>query len=94
MDRNQVMNLVSDGGQEYLQAYQPPVNDVQGTLDSLPDDVPPSPVSTDATLQHANSAVSDLTWLTIQRQMDMMQTMMSQVCQLVSNNNPANPQPR
>ena len=72
MDSNQVINLVNDGVTEYLQAFQPPVTDLQGTQDSRQDEVPPSPVSTDNTSQHANLSVSDLTLQTMQRQIDMV----------------------
>ena len=79
IDRAQVMNLVSNGVQEYLQSYQPPSNKFSGHQDSSQIETPPS--------QHANSAVSDITLQTMQRQMDMMQMMITQVCQLVNTPN-------
>ena len=63
--------------------YQPPPSlspDLQDTL-SVPEETPYQ-VTTKETSQYANSIVTDLTLHTLQRQMDMMQSMMTQMCQL------------
>ena len=94
MDRSQVMNLVSDEVHEYLHVYRPPSNESDGHKDPAHADSALSQVSTDDTSQHANSALSDLTIQAMQQQMDMMQTMMTQVCQLISNTSTNNQPPR
>ena len=65
MDRAQVMNLVSAGVHEYLQAYQPLSNQFAGPQYSSQVEPTPAQVPTDETSQHTNLTVSDTTLQTM-----------------------------
>ena len=80
LNRDQVMNLVSEGVMQTLQTLQPPP-----PLEHMPSQHPtptvetqPPLLQTDSTTQSVNSTVSDITLQSLQRQMELMQSMMMQ----------------
>ena len=83
LNREQVMNMVSEGVIQTLQDLQPPppMDDHPSFSASEPMDSQPSLVHTDATSHSINSTVSDITMQSLQRQMELMQSMMMQCLQ-------------
>ena len=94
LSRDQVMNIVTDGVVQAFNQMQPPSahEEVALARDSPePTEDPPSLTSIDATSQSANATtVSDLTVQTLQRQMEMLQSMMTQLQCMPANNSNGN----
>jgi len=95
LNREELMNLVTDGMAQAFSQMQPSFNEEAGinnniNTPSLDNSVePPAMTTIDTASQSANATtVSDLTVRTLQRQMDMLQTMMNQMQGMSSNNNP------
>ena len=86
LERDEVMNLVSDGVHQVLNAYRPPSPAQSQEFTTSSSDTP-SLVSTDDITPSVNLTGSDLTLQTLQKQMEMMQNMMTQMCQMSNNNN-------
>ena len=87
LNRDQVMNMVSEGVFQALQSFTPPDTTSESSPSTVPshDDVPPL-TNLDATSQSANSTTSDLTLQTLQQQMELMRTMMQQMQSMQSSN--------
>ena len=83
LSRDQVMHIVSESVLQTLQKLQPPspVEEPPPATNNQP-----TLIHTDILSQSANLTVSDVTLQIMQRQMDIMQTMMMQCMQV----NPAN----
>ena len=88
INRDQVLNLVLDQVMQVLQDLAPP--NPPPTIPQEDEREEPPPLATsrasDEVSQAANSAVSDVTMQSMQRQLDLMQTMMMQ-CLPVNDNN-------
>ena len=82
LERDEVMNLVTDGVHQVLNAYRPP-SPSPSQENSTPSDTP-SLVGTDSVTQSVNSTVSDLTLQSLQKQMELMQNMMHQMSQMTA----------
>ena len=86
MNKDQVMNLVSDQVLQVLQDLAPP--DAPSPSPPPADDppllIPASTVTTDESDPSVNSAVSDVTMQSMQKQLDLMQTMLMQCMQSTS----------
>ena len=87
MNRDQVMNLVLEGILHALQDYTPTTatprasSDVDDTIPQSIPDLAPAELQT----QSMNSTVSDVTLHTLQQQMDLMKSMMTQMQSLQAN---------
>jgi len=79
LERDEVMNLVTDGVTQVLNSYRPPSPSPSQEF-STPSDTP-SLVATEEMTPSINSTVSDITLQTMQKQIDMMQNMMQQMYQ-------------
>ena len=82
LERDDVMNLVTDGVHQVLNAYRPPSPSPSPDHHSTHSDTP-SLIGSEELTASANSTVSDLTLQTIQKQMEMMQAMMTQMSQSI-----------
>ena len=89
MNRDQVMNMVSEELQTVMGAFQPPPPLYHPQVTEEQQEATPSLFSSDIGYS-SNSTVSDLTIQTLQRQMEMMQSMMSQMNQMNNNNSSNN----
>ena len=89
MNRDQVMNMVSEGLQTVVGEFQPPPPLYHPQVTEEQQEATPSLSSSDMGYS-ANSTVSDFTIQTLQRQMEMMQSMMSQMNQMNNNNSSNN----
>ena len=85
MDRDEVMNLVTDGVNQVLNTLRPPSPTPSPEYSTTHSDTP-SLVGTDDVTPSVNSTVSDLTLQTLQKQMEMMQSMMTQMSQMTTAN--------
>ena len=79
------MNLVTDGVHQVLNAYRPPSPSPSPEYHSSTSDAP-SLIGTKEIAPSANSTVSDLNIQTLQKQMEMIQAMMTQMSQLSNDN--------
>ena len=88
LSRDQLMNMVSESVLQTLQNLQPPalLEEFPPALEVPSTDNQPTLTHTDTSLQSANSTVSDVTLQSMQKQIDIMQTMMMQCMQV----NPTN----
>ena len=84
LERDEVMNMVTDGVNQVLNSYRPPSPSLSQEM-STPSDTP-SLVATEECTPSVNSTVSDITLQSMQKQIDLMQNMMQQMYQLTQQN--------